>query len=80
MNSYIIEKTFMQSDSRMSKHIIDNKQRESEGLPKIRFSKRGVMHSTPRDIFSSDKGKALIQKLSKLDLKQTKTAGEAEVL
>jgi|GEM_PF-3959751 len=63
----------------MTATIINKKEREKKGLPTLRFSRRGTMYSTPREIITSKKGKKLIDKLSGLNLKHPEEEKERRV-
>lgn len=62
----------------MTATIINKKDREKKGLPELRFSRRGTMYSSPREIITSKKGRKLIEKLSRLDLKHSTANKEKE--
>jgi len=62
----------------MTATIINKKDREEKGLPELRFSRRGTMYSSPREIITSKKGRKLIEKLSELDLKHSTANKEKE--
>lgn len=55
--------------------IINEKEREKQGLPKVKFSRQGNMYTSPKEIISSQKGKSIISKFSNIKInKPTKTA------
>lgn len=54
----------------MAGTVINEDKRAKEGLPKVKFTRRGNMYTTPKEIVSSDKGKRNIQRLSAIKVEK----------
>ena len=63
----------------MADIIINEKEREKKGLPKVKFSSRGNMYTTPKEIISSKQGRNVIEKLSVIKVEKKRRASNQEV-
>jgi hypothetical protein len=55
----------------MTATVINEKERKKQGLPKVKFSRRGNMYTSPKEIISSKEGRKLIHKLSSIKVNKT---------
>lgn len=62
----------------MTATIINEKERKEKGLPKVKFSRRGNMYTSPKEIISSSEGKKLIYKLSNIKVRKPTDKASSE--